>query len=1010
MLIRLILFSDLHVTHKAVYSHLTDDGLSDYLHVLQRSFDWLCNSIIKQLSYQPNVRNVVAFLGDMAEAMDHIDSVSLNVCVKLFDQLASACSPSWGQIPIVAVVGNHDVYSSNSSIHNLEFLKLLQRRGDRSVTVVDTPCFLPKYLVYGLSHKVEGDSFIYCLPWQLSSDIVIPPEARVVLSHIDVVGGSLNSTMKSEKGIDPSTITPYLFNGHYHHPSQVNSSKCRNIGSLCSRTLHDANSLPHGITIVEVNDETGAVEIERYENPADVPIVDVELMSAEQADDTMLMLDGKYARVTYSEEAADFVDTICSSATYGYTKRLAPNKAVKPSRNVVNEQFLPEENLRMWLMADTSVPVDDIEDILEVGCEYLNRVQTNPAVEQGASPLEFVSIEATNFQPFDHIKHDFSDGLIYLEGMNESRKDSNGAGKSAFAEAIYYCLTGKLLRSAQGDDIIRWIEDSDGNLVARASHSAVECTLFVGMQLYKIGRYRKHPTHGTGSRLWVLDNSDERDISARTATATDKQIRSLIGRSDELLRHSVFLTSGLSDRFTALPYPERVKLIESITSSSINSEIFKLVDVDLKKAESTNLSTLSTLNVLKQERATYEERISKLMETLNGFSMLDCVDDLEVTNKTLTELTSYKADLELQLQEVDKTSAVDHELTTVLGDKIGRMKATISDMELEAKKAQVAITHAISVISAYDKLLEAGTCPTCGAEITDSSLPCVDRDTQLASVEAAKEIYTKASKSYNLAIAKKDLIQQQYEAAYARLKTHVAERTQLTGTLATTQTSIDGLTKERDFTRDKQLAANEQTTIITSKVEEVTSLLLQAEEAITLREEELAASEKVVGTLVTLHRAFHTTGIRSRLLSTVTIPYLNERLSEYAARGLCMPARLVSEVETKLGEVRSRIDVVLLGNRSFAQSSSGERRSVDVAIQLALNDLSLAVGEGYINLLVCDEIADPLDHTALSALVDLLRAKSAHQAIYVSDHRPYLGTLLDRSIRIRKVNGVASIS
>ena len=70
--------------------------------------------------------------------------------------------------------------------------------------------------------------------------------------------------------------------------------------------------------------------------------------------------------------------------------------------------------------------------------------------------MKIKSIKIQNFYSFEkvHVNFDKFKNIILIKGQNKDAKGSNGAGKSAFAEAIYFGLTGKTIRKSTEEAIV----------------------------------------------------------------------------------------------------------------------------------------------------------------------------------------------------------------------------------------------------------------------------------------------------------------------------------------------------------------------------------------------------------------------------------------------------------------------------------------------------------------------------------------------------------------------------
>jgi DNA repair exonuclease SbcCD ATPase subunit len=173
-------------------------------------------------------------------------------------------------------------------------------------------------------------------------------------------------------------------------------------------------------------------------------------------------------------------------------------------------------------------------------------------------------------------------------------------------------------------------------------------------------------------------------------------------------------------------------------------------------------------------------------------------------------------------------------------------------------------------------------------------------------------------------------------------------------------------------------------------------------------EEHVAELERESRAFDWLADAFSTTGIRAKVLNTVTVPYLNARLEKHSST-MGFPCQLTTEVESKGGKKEDKIDPVLTGKRTYKGCSRGEKRKVDLSIQCAINDLSIATGGSKVNLLIADEVIDPLDDQGVQAFINILQEKSQASTVLLMTHKPFVDSFAGKRWSLVKSGGVTSL-
>lgn len=941
---RLLIFSDPHITTKAEFSKPTDDGLTDYIHQVQRSFIWINELVAKT---EPDA---VFCLGDIFESTGHVDTTSLKVATEIFQNLKYLCDDLRSQL--VFLVGNHDTYSEEYRIHNLEFLRMI------TDNVIDKPT-----LLWG---------WVYCIPWTSNiRKVKIPSEARICMTHLDAHGGIMSSGRICDFGVDPSDFELYTFNGHQHAPASV-TDRFINVGSLLSRSFCDSvGHFPRGATLVSVDlaDRTDKdIEIINYANPHEIPFHTIEIMND---DDAKLWSDEPSGYectylcikcVSKNREVAELVGCLSAGARI---EEVPESKFEDENQTIVNESFSPEENFRNAVsevfMFDEK---GDRERILRYGLEAISKSKKQRNTTHAAS-IEFRLMRAENFHSLGNITINLRDqGLVAILG-------GNGAGKSSIAEAIFWALTGESLRGYVGDDVIRW----------GYKDCSVEIEFIINNKHYTIVRTR----HPNKVRLWV----GEEEISCRRNDDTKKIIEDLIDRDKRVLQHSVFLTSDLQVRFTGLSYPDRIKLVEQVTGADIYTDVYKLVHSSL----GDSLSEMDRESASKAQIAKQIEALTERQRKITG-QITETIRDQKLgrgkLKSELVKALNTKVELQNEITKLEESSD----------------KATALFGELDAKVCEA--TNAVSAVSR--KLLEnntirnqikiqltdainkvqAGNCPTCGQSIDDDA-PINDLVNVLKQ-DMARLLKSRNELNEELNIANVELDNAKGDLEGARSP---GEFITEIGRKNKSMRSLDKWINKTKIEIQKQSSVLDSLTAARDEINEQLSIANKSSDELAIQ---LEVQEREIYAWEWLVNIFSTTGIRAKVLSTVTMPYLNSRIELYSDR-LGMPCKLTNKTETKGGKIEDKLDIMLAGDRTYKGCSRGERRKVDLAIQKSFNDLATRMG-GNIGLLVCDEIVDPLDDASMEAFTNFLR--EGNQTVLLMTHKRFSETLADKKIQLVK--------
>lgn len=955
---KLLLFSDPHITPKAEFSSVTSDGLTEYLHRCIKSFSWIQN-VAKQEAV-----DAIFCLGDVTETTGYVDSRTMYAMYICMQELSIA------GIPAYIMVGNHDSFTVTDSapLHNLVLLDPI-----KNIEVVDRPMLVS-----------VGDAKVCCIPWieeqgQWEDAKFKMKSADVCLTHIDVQGGYIFKTKKSDFGFQTSEFPMVTFNGHQHNPCTV-GGEFHNVGALSSRNFHDVDSEPRGVVIYD----TSSREIVRHDNPYDIRFMDVVLTESSNLDYLFDLVSDKFIRIRYSKQQEQ--DALALSAA-ALDCRLELQSAEVVSKSNVSETFSPEDNFDLYVGEVFLFDEDsDREAVKKLGKEYIEKEKQDESVYH-TSPIRFISVEIDNFHSIGHVEARLeSQGMVFIQGDNkDDPADSNGAGKSSLSEAIFWCITGKSLREYSSNEVIKWGEKS----------CRVSVCLCVGDHEYTITR-----TRGP-NKLKVFKGED--DISCRLVKDTEKMVQGLIGRSDSVLQHSIFLTADLKTKFTSLSYPDRIRLIEQIT----DSEVYSRIADEIKRDAAACRHELSSVDgSIKTLEFSIDKGNSRLQE-ING-SVIEAkrendgkIGALRDRLKKLEESLAKKSDevgkIKFSLDKIDhKSEQVTCELDAAMAERFdnnSRKNEAISRKDSLASEIRVAMSFR-----------DGGKCTACGSDI-DENTPITARIDTLK--QQLKEAVQKASDATDR-YAKSEFTVGEIKHKTDKLRAMRADLFQRSQSL---DVECNGIRRSiGDIDIEIGQLENAVDTLVARKREIQATLDDHGE-----RLDELIAKRKLIVAkerhIEWLLEAFGTKGIRAKILASVTLPFVNERLDRYSSV-LGVPCKLTAEKETKSGSVQNKIDVVLPEPRTYKGLSRGEKRKVDLAIQCSLNDLAIATGGSYVNLLICDEVLDPLDEAGVDNFVLTLCRKSSGtgMTIMVMSHKPHLDNKFENKWVMQKSGGTTTLT
>lgn len=217
---KLLLFSDLHLSEFSQFSTLTSTGLNSRL--LEQL---LVIRKIQEVAVRERV-DAIFFLGDMLHGLTaNIAKVIYNAAFISIRWLCQVC-------PVHIVIGNHDLYRNLTVLSNFETVP--------GVTLYETTVQLP--------------NGIDVVPW---GGVLPESKGSILLGHLDITGAVFDSATgaKSKAGILPTALSgyEYVYLGHFHVRQSIpvpGAKEAMYIGSVMAHMIGDGDA-QRGVTIFE---------------------------------------------------------------------------------------------------------------------------------------------------------------------------------------------------------------------------------------------------------------------------------------------------------------------------------------------------------------------------------------------------------------------------------------------------------------------------------------------------------------------------------------------------------------------------------------------------------------------------------------------------------------------------------------------------------------------------------------------------------------------------------------
>lgn len=441
-------------------------------------------------------------------------------------------------------------------------------------------------------------------------------------------------------------------------------------------------------------------------------------------------------------------------------------------------------------------------------------------------------------------------------------------------------------------------------------------------------------------------------------TKAQEALERVIGSSQVWQQTCVFSSQDV-EKFTSATDSERKRLLEDILDLAKFDAAHSLCKEDLKQAKTKLDQHLGQL-------ATHQERIAGLKARL-----LDAEEALKLSPAPIDSEA-----LELQIKALDNSIK---DLKILKSDKEHQLNLS----ERELRSLQLAVSKAEDYLASTS----VATCPTCKQAITHNDAHIAEQAVRDAHAALENAEATKA----NIAAMKLGVVD-----LSEQILSSIQELNKLKSQLSSYQ---------QDKARHDQAS---------NKYHEILLLLEDCEDAVHDLVQNASTSRSSVDVLSQVDKVLAVSGVRSRILHTALSGIEaagNAWLAKMAANGLEM--RLKPYSEKASGGTKDCVSLEILGaggGHGYKAASGGERRRLDLAIMLALADVSEAAHAVSRGTLFFDEVFDALDTDGVSSVCSVLTELAEKSCVVIITHNTELADQLPSVERWNVSDGSVSVT
>lgn len=611
-------------------------------------------------------------------------------------------------------------------------------------------------------------------------------------------------------------------------------------------------------------------------------------------------------------------------------------------------------------------------------------------------------IEIENFRSVQSkVSLSIKPGLYSIEGVNNDEIGSfNGAGKSTLVSALYWCLTGNALTNeVLADDVIN---------VKTGKNCKVTVYIDSSQGEIKITRTRADSEFGNNLFLEIANQ----DLTCHKVADTQARINQLFKIPFELLHSTIIMTHDIKSAFSELTPQQRVQALESIRDYSVWDKVRDEANKDIKEYNKEIQELNLKLSSLEGSKSTYEKMLVSAEEQYNF--LVKSFDETEIDNK-IVEYTSLNKTFEEQIKskedDVNKANKIIEESSEKslqksldeIVDNANNIKLTLQKTEYEKKE----IIKDIELIEAWFKN---DKCPTCGhlldrteKEISEKSSHRDELNGKLTLTEA------------NISKLNEDVTAKRKEWAQVNSQLQESEKSlkDLRAKLTEDNQEINGL-KSKVLANTRELAKLElEKKSHSSQVDKLNSDVISYKKEI----ETISAGEATIKEQLKslenkrqlsdyFYKLLGSKGELRPYLLKQDITYLNNCMQTYVHQ-------FFKNTEAELHLEGPNIEILINSNgikKKITSLSGGEKKRLNIAIQLALYDLIQATSQVTFNVLWLDEIESELDPIGVQQLINIIEDKNdtAESVFWITNH-PAVKETVQNKIICTKSLGVTTI-
>lgn len=593
-------------------------------------------------------------------------------------------------------------------------------------------------------------------------------------------------------------------------------------------------------------------------------------------------------------------------------------------------------------------------------------------------------------------------GLILVEGRNKTNGafKSNGSGKTSILDSIVYAIYDTTSKGLKADDVVNRVAKKNTEVILEGVK---------GDDVIRIERYRKHSKHKNKVKLFL----NGKEISEKSAKATNEAIETIVGIDYKTFINSIMFSQGSgAGRFATATDKEKKEILENLVNLNVYATAQEIAKEKVKGKQeeiNENLRDTERLNwelsqvdlMEQQENENYENTRNMIKQEQDNLkNTIEAMSDHASNNFHIAEQLREEVE-ELEKQRDNYTT---NDITAISNE----VNAKYRELTEKINHQKNLTTKKDEIVSQYKKIQTETNCPVCGNLLDqahrEKEMNSLKEQLRSILVELAPmdEEVQAMTEEYNTLHSEYQRQKEVHDTAHEGYRNIVNAIQQKNNQIAQYENTLQGYKDKIQNIKDtleklnnvpKPRKRDDERKAIKDKIKAQKQALLDLEK-------EKKQLEDVV-------KVYSNSGVKSHVLDLIT-PYLNKRANTYLKKlsGSDIEINFSTQKQNKDGTYSDKFDVQVINNtggETYQANSEGEKKRIDLAISLAIQDLVLKRSEISTNVVVYDEVFDALDSVGSENVIGLLKERlETVDTILVVTHSEHLKPLFEQVVTVVK--------